>query len=227
MKDANYLKGVVSVPKINEDEQQQIRELFEGKMEDEVFIQFFTSDDEECQYCDDTEEILDELMGLSDKINIEKNELGNGNTEHYGIDRVPAILFTDKEGNDTGVHFYGIPSGHEFNTLIEGIVSMSNGQTELDDDIIEELQGIEDDILLQVFITPTCPYCPRAVKVAHEMAMHNPKIKSEMVEAIEFPDLSSKFEVSGVPKTVINSGKAEQVGAVPAKTILDKIKTAI
>ena len=212
--------------KINEDEQQQIRELFNEKMEEEVFMQFFTSD-EDCQYCGDTEEILDELQGLSDKINIEKNDLGNGKTEQYGIDRVPAILFTDKEGNDSGVHFYGIPSGHEFNTLIEGIISMSNGQTELSEDVIEELKGIDEDVLLQVFITPTCPYCPRAVKVAHEMAMHNPKIKGEMVEAIEFPDLSSQFEVSGVPKTVINSGKAEQVGAVPAKTILDKIKTAI
>ncbi|MFO7815426.1 MAG: thioredoxin family protein [Halanaerobiales bacterium] len=214
------------MPKINEDEQEQIRELFAEKMEEEVYIQFFSSQDD-CQYCEDTEEILDELRNLTDKINLDKNDLGNGRTEEYGIERVPAILFTDKDGNDTGVHFYGIPSGHEFNTLIEGIVSMSNGQTELSEDIIEELKNIDDEILLQVFITPTCPYCPRAVKVAHEMAMHNPKIKGEMVEAIEFPDLSSKFNVSGVPKTVINSGAEEQVGAVPAKTILDKIKTSI
>lgn len=214
------------MPKINEDEQEQIRELFDGKMKEEVYIQFFTAD-EDCQYCEDTEEILDELNNLSDKINLEKNDLGNGKTEEYGIDRVPAILFTDKEGNDSGVHFYGIPSGHEFNTLIEGIISMSNGETELSEDIIEELKNIDEEVLLQVFITPTCPYCPRAVKVAHEMAMHNPNIKGEMVEAIEFPDLSSKFDVSGVPKTVINSGAEEQVGAVPAKTILDKIKTSI
>lgn len=214
------------MPKIKEDEQEQIRELFEEKMEDDVFIQFFTTD-EDCKYCDDTEEILDELNGLSNKINIEKNELGNGNTEKYNVDRVPAILFTDQNGDDSGVHFYGIPSGHEFNTLIDGIVSMSNGQTELSEDVIEELKQIEDEVLLQVFITPTCPYCPRAVKVAHEMAMHNPKIKGEMVEAIEFPELSSKFNVSGVPHTVINSGADEQVGAVPAKTILNKIKTAI
>ncbi len=214
------------MPKINEDEQEQISELFEGKMQEEVYIQFFTAD-EDCQYCEDTEEILDELNNLSDKINLEKNELGNGKTEEYGIDRVPAILFTDEDGNDSGVHFYGIPSGHEFNTLIEGIVSMSNGETELSEDIVEELKNIDEEVLLQVFITPTCPYCPRAVKVAHEMAMHNPNIKGEMVEAIEFPDLSSQFDVSGVPKTVINSGADEQVGAVPAQTILDKIRTSI
>lgn len=214
------------MPKINEDEQEQIRELFEEKMKEEVYIQFFTTD-EDCQYCEDTEEILDELNNLSDKINLAKNDLGNGNSEKYEIDRAPAILFTDKDGNDSGVHFYGIPSGHEFNTLIEGIVSMSNGETELSEDIIDELKNIDEEVLLQVFITPTCPYCPRAVKVAHEMAMHNSNIKGEMVEAIEFPDLSSQFDVSGVPKTVVNSGAEEQVGAVPAKTILDKIKTSI
>lgn len=214
------------MPKINLDEQKQIKELFDNKLGEEIFVQFFTADSD-CKYCKDTEDILDELSELTNKINLEKNDFGNGNTKKYGVDRVPAIIFTDQEGNDSGVHFYGIPSGHEFNTLIDAMISMSNGDLELSDEIIEEIKSIDKDVLLQVFITPTCPYCPRAVKVAHEMAMVNPKIKGEMVEAIEFPELSSQFDVSGVPKTVINSGAGEQVGAVPAKSILNKIKNII
>jgi len=59
------------------------------------------------------------------------------------------------------------------------------------------------------------------------MAMVNPHIRGEMVEAMEFPDLSSQFNVMGVPKTVINDGKAEQEGAVPEEVILQKILESI
>ncbi|GBF10955.1 hypothetical protein HK1_00971 [Tepidibacillus sp. HK-1] len=59
------------------------------------------------------------------------------------------------------------------------------------------------------------------------MAMVNPHIRGEMIEAMEFPDLSGKYNVYGVPKTVINDGKAEQEGAVPEEVILEKIMEAI
>lgn len=55
------------------------------------------------------------------------------------------------------------------------------------------------------------------------MALVNPHIRGEMIEAMEFPELSSQFNVMGVPKTVINDGKAEQEGAVPEEVILEKI----
>lgn len=59
------------------------------------------------------------------------------------------------------------------------------------------------------------------------MAMINPHIKGEMVEAMEFPELSNKHNVMGVPKTVINDGKAEQEGAAPEQLILAKIQEAL
>ncbi|MFW6267174.1 MAG: thioredoxin family protein, partial [Halanaerobium sp.] len=114
---------------------------------------------------------------------------------------------------------------YEFTSLIEDILDMSDHERiDLSEDIKKEVKALDSDVLLQVFITPTCPYCPRAVRVAHQMAMLNPKLRGEMVEAMEFEELSASFNVSGVPKTVINSGADEQVGAVPAKTILKKIQ---
>lgn len=59
------------------------------------------------------------------------------------------------------------------------------------------------------------------------MAMVNPHIRGEMIEAMEFPELSSKFNVHGVPKTVFNDGKAEQEGAVPEEVVLQKIMEAL
>jgi len=210
--------------KIDQEEKNKIKELFTKHLKDEVNLLFF-SKDEDCQYCADTEEILAEVTGLDERVNFEKNLLGSEKAEEFGVDRAPAIIFLNNDGQDSGVHFYGIPSGYEFTSLIEDILDMSDHERiDLSEDIKKEVRAIESDVLLQVFITHTCPYCPRAVRVAHQMAMLNPKVRGEMVEAMEFEELSASFDVSGVPKTVINSGADEQVGAVPAKTILKKIQ---
>ncbi len=210
--------------KIDQEEKAKIKELFGKNLKDDVNLLFFTKD-EDCQYCGDTEEILEEVTGLDEKVSFEKYKLESDKAEEYGVDRAPAIIFLNEDGSDSGLHFYGIPSGYEFTSLIEDILDASDrDRIDLSDNIKEQLKAIDEEITLQVFITPTCPYCPRAVRVAHQMALLNPNIRGEMVEAIEFEELSASYNVSGVPKTVINHGADEQVGAVPAKTILSKIQ---
>lgn len=211
------------MPKINAEEQEKIKKMFSDKMEEKVNILFFSAK-ENCEFCKDTEEILREIAELSENINLEKLFISDKKADRYQVEMAPAIIFIDQEGKDTGVRFYGIPSGYEFNTLIEDIIELSQGKPDIPDKAIEEIKGLDGDIKLQVFVTPTCPYCPRAVRVAHQMAMVNPDIRGDMVEATEFQELSEKFGVSGVPKTIINEGDAEQVGAVPLNAILDKIK---
>ena len=79
---------------------------------------------------------------------------------------------------------------------------------------------------LQVFVTPTCPYCPQAVRLAHKLAMESELITADMVEAIEFPHLSNKYHVHGVPRTVINE-TFHQEGAVPEPLLLAKLQEAV
>jgi hypothetical protein len=59
------------------------------------------------------------------------------------------------------------------------------------------------------------------------MALESPMVEAEMVEAMEFPDLAQRFNVSGVPQTTINSGAGAVVGAVPEDYMIDEIKQAI
>ncbi len=80
---------------------------------------------------------------------------------------------------------------------------------------------------MMVFVTPTCPYCPRAVILAHQFAMESPMVQAEMVEAMEFPKLSDQYGVSGVPHTTINYGKGTVVGAVPEAHMLQELKNAL
>jgi protein-disulfide isomerase len=85
---------------------------------------------------------------------------------------------------------------------------------------------VTEPVHIQVFVTPTCPYCPQAVFMAHQFAMENPLIRADMVEAIEFPQLANKYRVQGVPRVVFNE-TVHQEGAAPEPLMLAKLLEAI
>jgi glutaredoxin-like protein len=184
----------------------------------------------ECQYCKETRMIGEELAALSDKISLEVYDFEDDQeiVESYGIDKIPAtiIMTGGDQPRDYGIRYYGIPSGYEFSSLIEDIVMISSGESGLSAATKDVLAKLEKPVHLQVFVTPTCPYCPQAVLLAHKLAFESDKVKADMVEAIEFPHLSMKYQVQGVPRTVINES-VHQEGAAPEAMLLAKLKEAV
>ena len=75
-------------------------------------------------------------------------------------------------------------------------------------------EHVTGPIDIKVFVTPTCPHCPRAVTLAHKLAAESPHIRATCVEATEFMELSRRYRVTGVPKTIVND-TVEILGAVP------------
>lgn len=192
-----------------------------------VQIVFFTQEIE-CHYCKETGAILSELSEVSDKLllSVKNFVIDKDEAAKYGIDKIPATVLLDENGKDYGIRFYGIPSGYEFASLLEDIKMLGTGETGLPQDIIDDIKQIENDVHMQVFVTPTCPYCPQAVVTAHKFSYLNDRIKGDMVEATEFPHLSNKYNVRGVPRTVINENTFIE-GAAPEQMVLDKVKEAL
>src|SRR2546429_8637803 len=90
---------------------------------------------------------------------------------------------------------------------------------------MDRIAAVATRTKVHVFTTPTCPHCPRAVAVAHEMAFANPNITAFAVEATEFPDLARKYGVNGVPKTVVNDA-VEILGALPPDAFVSQALSA-
>lgn len=186
---------------IREKDKQYIQEVF-SNLKDDVRLIFF-SQELECHYCRETRQILQEVAELSDKIKLSVFNFITDKeiAEKYRIDKIPATVI---EGSrDFGVRFYGIPSGYEFSSLIEAIVDVSKADSGLSEQYRNLLKQVSKPLDLQVFVTPTCPYCPAAVRLAHKLAIENENITSAMIEATEFPHLVMKYNVRGVPKTLI------------------------
>ena len=120
---------------------------------------------------------------------------------------------------DYGIRLYGIPSGYEFGTLIEDIRMVSSGESGLAPATRETVAKVQDPVHIQVFSTPTCPYCPQAVLLAHRLAMESELIHADMVEAYEFPQLATRYQVMGVPRTVIND-TIQIEGAMPEPMLM-------
>ena len=208
----------------------QIEEIF-ADLEGAVKIVFF-SKSEDCDYCDEIDQLIGEVAELSDKISVEVHDLTDAAdlAEKYSVKYAPTLVMLAQDGEtltDFGVRLLGAPAGHEFTTLIHDIIYVSKRRTDLDEDTRQYLRTLTEPLLLQVFVTPTCPYCPQAVLLAHQMAMESDFVQAEMVEATEYSDLANQFMVSGVPQTTINSGMARVVGAVPAHTLVEQIEAAL
>jgi glutaredoxin-like protein len=195
---------------LNEKDRNFLIQRFRNELVEPVKIILFTQNIN-CEYCPETEQLLRELAGTSEKIQLEVKNFAVDKLEvqKYKIDKVPAILV----GNER-IRYFGIPAGYEFAALIEDIVEVSRKSSFLSTSSQEKIRSLKVPINIKVFVTPTCPYCPRMVKYAHSAALLNENIYAEMIEATEFPELASQYSVYGVPKTIINE-KIEIEGAVP------------
>jgi glutaredoxin-like protein len=140
------------------------------------------------------------------------------------VDKIPAVAVVGDQ--DYGIRFYGIPSGYEFTSLLEAIRIAAAGESDLSQETVEFLSSLSEPVHMQVFVTPTCPYCPQAVVLAHRMAAASPMVRADMVEAQEFPYLATKYQVMGVPRTVINE-EFHVEGAAPESMVLDKLREAL
>jgi len=161
-------------------------------------------------------QVLDEVVSLNDRITLEEVNfvLEKDRAARYGIDAIPAIVVL-KDGEDTRMRFLGAPAGYEFMSLVEAVILAGTDDSGLTPESKALIAAHGTGPLeIQVFVTPTCPHCPRAVTLAHRMATENPGIHATCVEATEFIDLARKYRVTGVPKTVVN-GTIEMFGALP------------
>ncbi len=208
----------------------QVRDVFDS-LKEPVKVLFFGSQDH-CQYCEDTQQLLEEVTVLSEKLSLDVFDLEEDAevAARYHVDKAPGIVIAAQNGDeivDYGMRYAGIPSGHEFSSLITDLIQVSGRDSGLQEKTRAFLRDLKEPVHMMIFVTPTCPYCPRAVVLAHQMAMESPMVEAEMVEAMEFPELSDQFNVSGVPQTTINMGKGTVVGAVPEAHLVQQLKAAL
>jgi len=204
---------------------EHLKQEFEKNLIDDVKLTVFTQE-MECMFCREARELVQEVATISNKLKVDVYDFVRdaGRAEEYGVDKVPAIIVSGRK--PYGIRFYGVPAGYEFKPFTDDIVNASRGSTALSEATKERLKSIDKPVHIQVFVTPTCPYCPSATGLAHQFAIESDFVKSDMVEVTEFPHLAQKYAVMGVPKIVINE-TVQFAGALPEDNFVQHVLLSV
>jgi len=213
---------------LDDENRRILKEEYWSRLENPVKLVFFNSKDPSCQYCDLVKQILMEISDpeLTDKIEVVEYDFDNDLElrKRLGVIKAPAVII---QGVNKGlIKYYGVPAGTEFPTFLETILHVSTGDVHLPSNVAEEVEAIEDKVNIKVFVTTSCPYCPKMLHTSYMFAMINRNIEAEGWEVSGFPDIASEYGVYAVPKVVVNE-KVEWEGAVPPDYLLRRIKEAL
>ncbi len=151
------------MPIISPQDRQTLEERFRKELKRKITLKLFTSQlagqlfvpGRECATCPQTQQILEELTSLSPMLELEMVDFYSQGqaAREIGVERIPAIVVT--RGEDASVKYYGMPSGYEFVTIIESAIELSKPRTSLSTDTRKKLQLVDQDVHIQVFVTPT------------------------------------------------------------------------
>ena len=218
---------------IPDPEAEALRAYLATKLEGPVTLDLFTEPKPaivipghtECRLCEETRALLEDVASLSDRIAVAVHDVRAGpeRAREAGVSRVPTLVL---RGAARGVvRYVGIPAGLEFATLLDDLVAVSRGATTLGNDSRTKLATLTGPVHVQVFVTPTCPYCPKVASLAHQTAVESAHVTADVVDISEFPDLAAHYHVHGVPKIVVND-TVELIGAQPEAAFVEALLEA-
>ena len=138
---------------LSDKDREAVKKEFE-KLTDPVKVTVF-SQELGSETCQQTERLVEEVVGLTDKATVEVLNLvlDRQKAEAYGVDRVPAVVV--EGAKDYGIRFFGIPAGYEFTNLIDSMVVASTGKPALSQETQTALAGLTSPVHIKVFTTPT------------------------------------------------------------------------
>ena len=218
---------------IPEAEAETLRTHFEKRLEGPVTLDLFIEPtspivvpgQSACELCEETRALLEDVASLSNQITLTVHDarMETDLVREMGVTRVPTLVL---RGAAHGIlRYLGIPAGLEFGTLLEDLAAVSRGTTTLTTESRTKLATLTKPVHVQVFVTPTCPYCPKVASLAHQAAVENANVTADVIEISEFPDLATQYDVRGVPKIVMND-VVELVGAQPEAAFVDAMLKA-
>jgi len=158
---------------------------------------------------------LKDFAKVSNRISVEERDT-------KGQLRSPVSFMLEVDGTPNGIQFSGIPSGHEFNSLVLAVLHSSGTSLKLDDSLKNMVANILVPLKFEVYVSLSCHNCPDVVQAINQFATLNPNILTETIDGGVHPELIEKNDIQGVP-TVFLNGEVFANGKVDTAQLLDKL----
>jgi thioredoxin reductase (NADPH) len=179
-----------------------IKETFFKELKENVALEVYTKPGVNDQFNDATVSLIKALSSLSDKLKVSFYAVDDEQSVKRNVHRSPTVLIAPDKYR---IRYTGAPLGEEGRSLLVAILMASTGRSVLTAPAMEKIIGLKEKRDIQVFVSPTCPYCPQQVLSAFSAAIVKPDlITAEAVEIYENQDLAENLGSLSVPQTFIN-----------------------
>ncbi len=207
---------------IPDDVKKVIKDTFLKQLKEPVLIEVYTKKGENDQYNEATVTLIKTFSELSDKVKVSFNTVGDDQSKNRNVLRSPTVLIAPDKYR---IRYTGSPLGEEGRSFLVALMMASTGASILTAPSMVKIAAIKDRRDIQVFVTPTCPYCPQQALAAMSAAIVNPAaISAEVVEIFENQDLAEALGSLAVPQTFIN-GIFTGAGLQPEEIFVESLIT--
>jgi len=159
-------------------------------------------------------ELLEEIAGLSDLVSLAP-EADDARKPSFLIRRV---------GTDIGVRFAGIPMGHEFTSLVLGLLQVGGHPPKVDAEVIEQVKALDGDFRFETYFSLSCQNCPDVVQALNLMSILNPRISNVSIDGALFKEEVDGRKIMAVPSVYLN-GELFASGRMDIEQVLAKLDT--
>ncbi len=189
---------------IPDDVKQAIKETLLDGLKEDVVLEVYTKPGQNDQFNEAAVALAKAIVDLSDKLKASFHTIGDEQSIKRNVTRSPTVLVAPDRFR---IRYTGAPVGEEGRSFLVSILMASNGKTILTEGALAKITDqLREKRDIQVFVSPTCPYCPQQAMSAISAAIAKPDlISAEIIEIYENQDLAESLGSLAVPQTFINN----------------------
>ncbi len=179
----------------------QLRATFE-QLPNEITLYLFTAKGHEDAFTHANRQVIRAFRELSARITLREYDLDHELARQYNVTSSPTLLIAPEK---YAIRWLGAPMGEEARTLLETLILVGLGKSQLSDQSLNVMKKIDSPRNIKVFVSPTCPYCPQQAVNAVKAAVEKPEYVSlEIIDIQSEPQLANQYAAQSVPQAFAN-----------------------
>lgn len=105
------------------------------------------------------------------------------------------------------VAFHGIPGGKEINSFVLAIYNLAGPGQEVSRGLKKKIEKLNKKTNIKICVSLACHHCPAVVAACQQVAILNPNIEAEMIDASLYEELVAKYKIERVPMMIVDDTK--------------------
>lgn len=187
---------------INEELKEQLIGVLD-KLKESITIKAIVDMEEEKSI--EMASFLNVMASLSDKLQLELYTVSEGKDISELDQTYLPVTGLYKDGAYGRACFHGIPGGKELNSFVVAIYNLSGSGKPLGRGLLKKIDKLDKKINVKICVSLACHHCPGVVAACQQIAILNPNIEAEMIDAALYPELVAEYKIERIPMIIVNN----------------------